>query len=71
MVRGSNIYLVCGYTMCGSTCQVEFILQRTVFLLCSGDFSVLKRTVLHFNSVMHFNYYYPGGRYRKMAGLPL
>ena len=27
---------------------------------CSGDFSVLKRSVLLFN-------YYPGGRYRKLA----
>ena len=26
------MYLVCGNTMCVSTCRVEFVLQRTVFL---------------------------------------
>ena len=63
------IYLVCGNTMCVSTCQVEFVLRelpcfillpRSRFIGCLGDFSVLKRTVLLFN-------YYLGGRYRKLA----
>ena len=64
------IYWVCGNTMCVSTCLVEFVLKelscyillpRSRFIRCSGDFSVLKKTVLLFN-------YYPGGRYRKQAG---
>ena len=55
-------YLVGGNTMCVSTCQVEFVLRElSFFIRCSGDFSVLKRTVLLFN-------YYSGGRYRKLAG---
>ena len=68
---GINIYLVCGNTMCVSTCQVEFVLRElscvillphtcSRFIRCSGDFSVLKRTVLLFN-------YYQGGRYRKIG----
>ena len=68
--NSSIMRLVCGSTMCVSTCQVEFVLRelsffillpRSRFIGCSGDFSVLKRTVLLFN-------YYPGGRYRKLAG---
>ena len=56
--------------MCVSTCQVEFVLRelscfvllpRSRFIGCSGDFSVLKRTVQLFN-------YNPGGSYRKLAG---
>ena len=27
----ASIYLVCSNTMCVSTCQVEFVLLRTVF----------------------------------------
>ena len=62
--------LVCGNTMCVSLCQVDFVLRELSFFIllprsriigCSGDFSILKRTVLLFN-------YYPGGRYRKLAG---
>ena len=50
----SNIIVVFGDTMCVSICQ-EFVLQRTVMLYIlllrsnldfSGDFSVMKRTVL-------------------------
>ena len=52
------------------TCQVEFVLRELSFFIplpqsrfigCSGDFSVLKRTVLLFN-------HYLGGRCRKLAG---
>ena len=46
-------YMVCGNTMCVSTCQLDFVLRASLILLprsrlfgCSGDFSVLKRTVL-------------------------
>ena len=68
-----NIYLVCGNTMCVSTCLVEFVLRELSFFIlqpqsrfigCSGDFSVLKRTVLLFN-------FYPGRSYRKFAGTTL
>ena len=68
--RVNTIYLVCGNTMCVSTCQVEFalrelslyiLLPRSRFIGCSGDFSVMQRTVLLFNN-------YPGRRYRKLAG---
>ena len=51
------IYLVCGNTMCVSTCRVDFVLKRTalaLYLLLNlgvdfqnpGDYSVVKRTVL-------------------------
>ena len=62
--NSSYIYLVCGNTMCVSTCQVEFVLRELSFFIllpwsrlfeCSEDFSVLKRTVL-----LVINYY-PGG----------
>ena len=51
MVRYQYIYMVCGNTICVSTCQVEFVLgelsffillPRSRFIGCSGDFSVLK-----------------------------
>ena len=47
--------MVCSNTISVSTCQVEFVLWRTVLFFyyrevdlsdCSGDFSALKRTVL-------------------------
>ena len=64
----SCIYLVCGNTICVSNCQVEFVLRelsffillRSRFIGCLGDFSLVQRTLLPFS-------YYPGGRYRKLA----
>ena len=41
-----NIYLVCANTMCVSTCQVEFVLQRCVFLLLWRRFIGLFRRLL-------------------------
>ena len=66
-LHGVVIYLVCSNTMCVSTCQVEFLRELSFFILllrnigCSGDFSVLKRTVLLIN-------YYQGIGYRQLAG---
>ena len=65
-----SICLVCGNTICVSTCQVKFVLRKlscfillpqSRFIRRSWDFSVLKRTVLLLN-------YYPGRRYKKFAG---
>ena len=70
MVRYQYIFLeVCGNTMCVSTCQVEFVLRELSCIYStaaeqiiggSGDFSVLKRTVLLVN-------YDQGGWYRKQT----
>ena len=65
-----SIYI---WFMCLSTCQVEFVFREMSFFIllprrrligCSGDFSVLKRTVMLIN-------YYPGGWYRNRLGLLL
>ena len=67
MVRYQYIYLVCGNTMCVSTCQVEFVLWRTVFLY-STTAEYIDQIVWETSQfVLLFNYYL-GRRYRKFAG---